>query len=62
MKVALIFATLFVVLSYPVASADIILTSGDIGPSDPTVMIHNNIGRLMTRTEAWVLYDRHPLP
>lgn len=55
MKAALVFAVILVCLSCPMATADIILTSGDIGPSDPTVMIRDNAGLLMTRTESWVI-------
>ena len=55
MKVALGFVTLLLVLSCPLAAAEIIVTSGDIGPSDPAVMIHNNVGCLMTRPESWVI-------
>ena len=55
MKVALVLASLFIFLSCAVVSAEILVTSSDIGPSDPTVMIHNNVGRLMTRSESWVV-------
>jgi hypothetical protein len=46
-------ATVLMICSF--ASADIILTSGDIGPSNPVTMIHDRVGLLMTRPEAWVV-------
>jgi hypothetical protein len=36
------------------AQGAIYLTAGDIGPSDPTVMLHEKEGLSMTRPESWV--------